>query len=84
MPFNKLGSIHVPITLYFENIVVKQLLKEPAKDKFAVAFYLEQQDEEPSCTLMFEQEEQEDHKSDHGWKHPELHLQKNFTDPASG
>ena len=81
LPFNKLGEIKVNMTYYFENIVVKQLLKEPATDKFAVAFYLEQQDEEPSCTLIFNQG---DTATDHGWKYPELYVQKNQANPNAG
>ena len=40
MPYNKLGQINVTIQYYFENIIIKQLLREPASDRFAVAFYI--------------------------------------------
>ena len=64
MPYNKLGQINVTIQYYFENIIIKQLLREPASDRFAVAFYIQQQDEEPNCTLVFKQG---DSTSYHGW-----------------
>ena len=81
MPFNKLGEINITITNFFENIVVKQLLKEPAHDKFAVAFYHEPQTEEPSCTLIFKRDD--DLNKEHGWKYPEQYVQRNYSNLGS-
>ena len=74
MPYNKLGQINVSIQYYFENIIIKQLLREPASDRFAVAFYIQQQDEEPNCTLVFKQG---DSASYHGWHQPQITMHKN-------
>ena len=67
------------VTTLFENIIVKQLLEEPEDEKFAVAFYSDNEQKhslEPSIMLIFKKDIAI--KEDVVWKKPMVHNQRNY------
>ena len=79
LPHRKLQEIKVTVTTLFENIIVKQLLQTPNDDKFAVAFYSDNEQKhssEPSTVLIFERDVAVIQEV--LWKNPMQHRQRNY------